>query len=170
MQAIVAPTFVILNTGTACFPYDGVNVYDMFQYKLRVHGVWIWMVFPKFPTYTMLLLAWLCVYVAWNAVVAEVEKVREELKEEIEHVESLEIKHAESLRRTRVEALDNKCNEYAFKTSVWDLALVIGMEDHEIMGSIFVTMLLVLNALMQIFLCLVINDSLTLPLIGQTSL
>jgi len=58
-------------------------------------------------------------------------------------------------------------NVYAFKTSVWDLALVIGMEDQGIMGSIFVTMLLALNALMQIFLCLVINDSLTIPLIDD---
>jgi len=58
-------------------------------------------------------------------------------------------------------------NVYAFKTSVWDLALVIGMEDQGIMGSIFVTMLLALNALMQISLCLVINDSLTIPLIDD---
>lgn len=56
---------------------------------------------------------------------------------------------------------------YTLQESIWDLAFLIGLPGTGSLGSAFVALLVTFNSLMQLYLCVIINDIFTVPTIDS---
>jgi hypothetical protein len=63
----------------------------------------------------------------------------------------------------------DECN-YQIQESVWDVAIFIGTREVGLLGSIFASFLLLVNAAMQFVLCLIIEVSFTTPDIDESTI
>jgi len=66
-------------------------------------------------------------------------------------------------------ALKAKIDSYHWQSSIWDLALFVGVVELPAASSLFVFLLAVTNAVMQVVLCLIINDAFAFPQIDRST-
>lgn len=69
--------------------------------------------------------------------------------------------------RISMKNVTDRKSTYALQESTWDVVVLIGVPGLSSLASAFVAVVVVINVVMQLFLCFVINDLFTMPEITQ---